>query len=133
MLDVARQAGFLQETGLGVRVGASRLGEDLDRYGAANDRVARAVNFRHATAQILFEFVFPNARGKLQSQDRSPYERVTHRPKMVLSEGAVAARPSPVLREFTLVGQTIAFRGLPPSAAWQTTQTDRLPHKDILN
>jgi hypothetical protein len=29
----------------------------------------------------------------------------------------------------TLVGQTIAFRGLPPSAAWQTTQTDRLPHR----
>ena len=64
VLDIARQTGFLQETRLGVRIGASRVGQNLDGYDAANHGVARAVDFRHAAAQIFLELVFSDERGK---------------------------------------------------------------------
>ena len=72
VLDIAGQAGFLQEPRLGVGIGASRIGENLDHHGAAENGVARAVDIRHPAAQTLFELVFSDASGKLQSQRQSP-------------------------------------------------------------
>jgi hypothetical protein len=43
-----------------------------------------------------------------------------------------AAPVNPNTVHFDLVGQTIAFCGLPPSGRWQTTKTDRLPHRNTL-
>jgi hypothetical protein len=65
VVDIASQAGFLQETRFHIRIGGSRVREYLDRYRASDDRVAGAVDFRHATAKICFKLVFSYAGGKL--------------------------------------------------------------------
>ena len=63
--DVAGHARFGQKARLGFGILAAGLGEDLDRHGAADHGVARAVDVRHAAAQELLQLVLADARGKL--------------------------------------------------------------------
>ena len=44
---------------------AAGFGQDLHRHGAADDRIAGAVDVRHAAAQELFQLVLADARGQL--------------------------------------------------------------------
>ena len=77
--DVAGHAGLGQEALFGLGILAAGFGEDLDGHGAADDRVARAVDVRHASAQEFFELVLADSGGKLHCKGLS-YQRRQCRP-----------------------------------------------------
>src|ERR1051326_7004136 len=59
--DVACHAGFGKKPGLGFCILATLVGENLDGHRAANYRVPRPVDVRHAAAQKLLDLVFANS------------------------------------------------------------------------
>ncbi len=67
VLDIARQLGLLQESGLGFRVLAGVLGKQLQHDRALDDGIARAIDVRHASAQKFKKLVLADGCRNLHS------------------------------------------------------------------
>jgi hypothetical protein len=76
--DITGHAGFGEEALLGFGVLAPGLGKDLEGDGAADHRVARAIDVRHTSAEEFFEFVFADFGWKLHSGILSRLEAPEH-------------------------------------------------------
>ena len=80
VIQRSERLGFTLEAGHTVRVGRERLGQDLDRDGAIEARIAGFVDFAHAArADGGQDFVWTQAGAGIKSQGAAPDYTVTER------------------------------------------------------